>query len=57
MIKYFFLCLKKTREADASKYVEIMLSLIEVAYCYFHTGGWINYITEVMGKSLMDGGI
>jgi hypothetical protein len=25
--------LKKAREADASKYVEIILSLAEVAYC------------------------
>jgi len=29
----FFFCLKKAREADASKYVEIMLSLTEVSYC------------------------
>lgn len=29
----FFFCLKIAREADASKYVEIILSLTEVAYC------------------------
>jgi hypothetical protein len=35
----------------------IVLSLIEVAYCSFHEGGWINYITEVTGRRLMDGGV